>query len=45
MRDIGEDGWRGFVCVETANVGPHAVRLAPSARSAMTAQIEVMPLG
>ena len=26
MRDIGEDGWRGFVCVETANVGPHAVR-------------------
>ena len=26
MRDIGKDGWRGFVCVETANVGPHAVR-------------------
>ena len=45
MRDIGEDGWRGFVCVETANVGPHAVRLAPGARGAMTAQIEVMPLG
>src|SRR5262245_21644657 len=45
MRDIGEDGWRGFVCVETANVGPHAVRLAPGARDAMTAQIEVMPLG
>jgi glucose-6-phosphate 1-epimerase len=45
MRDIGEDGWRGFVCVETANVGPHAVRLGPGARGAMTAQIEVMPLG
>jgi len=43
MRDIGEDGWRGFVCVETANVGPHAVRLAPGAREAMTAQIEVLP--
>ena len=45
MRDIGEDGWRGFVCVETANVGPHAVRLAPGARGAMTAQIDVMALG
>lgn len=45
MRDIGEDGWRGFVCVETANVGPHAMRLAPGTSSAMTAQIEVMPLG
>src|SRR5262249_3389692 len=44
MRDIAEDGWRGFVCVETANVGPHAVRLAPRARSAMTAQIGVTRL-
>ena len=39
MRDIGEDGWRGFVCVETANVGPHAVRLAPRGRHAMAARI------
>jgi glucose-6-phosphate 1-epimerase len=45
MRDIGEDGWRGFVCVETANVRPHAVPLAPGARGAMSAEIEVMPLG
>jgi glucose-6-phosphate 1-epimerase len=44
MRDIGEDGWRGFVCVETANVGPHAVPLAPRARHAMTARIDVTPL-
>ena len=44
MRDIGEDGWRGFVCVETANVGPHAVRLAPRARHAMSALIDVTPL-
>jgi glucose-6-phosphate 1-epimerase len=41
MRDLGEDGWRGFVCVETANVGPHAVRLAPRARHAMSARIDV----
>ena len=39
MRDIGEDGWRGFVCVEAANVGPHAVRLAPRGRHAMAARI------
>ena len=44
MRDVGDDGWRGFVCVETANVGPHAVRLAPRARHAMGARIDVRPL-
>jgi glucose-6-phosphate 1-epimerase len=41
MRDVGEESWRRFVCVETANVGPHAVRLAPRARHAMSARIEV----
>ena len=44
MRDVGEDSWRGFVCVETANVGPHAVRLAPRTRHAMSARIDVTPL-
>jgi glucose-6-phosphate 1-epimerase len=38
--DIG-GAWRGFVCVETANCGPHAVRLAPGARHAMTARLDV----
>ena len=42
--DIGGDAWRRFVCVETANCGPHAVRLAPGARHAMTARIDVAPL-
>jgi glucose-6-phosphate 1-epimerase len=41
MRDVGEDGWRGFVCVEAANVGPHAVRLPPRTRHAMSARIDV----
>jgi glucose-6-phosphate 1-epimerase len=41
--DIG-DAWSRFVCVETANCAPHAVRLAPKARHAMTARIEVAPL-
>jgi glucose-6-phosphate 1-epimerase len=44
MRDIGEESWRQFVCVEAANVGPHAVRLAPRARHAMTARVDVTPL-
>jgi glucose-6-phosphate 1-epimerase len=44
MRDVGEDAWRGFVCVEAANVGPHAVRLAPRARHAMSARVDVTPL-
>ena len=42
MRDIGEDAWRRFVCVETANLKPHAVELAPRARHAMSARIDVM---
>jgi glucose-6-phosphate 1-epimerase len=36
--DIG-DAWNSFVCVETANCGPHAVRLAPRAAHVMTAVI------
>ena len=38
--DIG-DAWRRFVCVETANCGPHAVRLAPGTRHAMTMRLDV----
>ena len=44
MRDVGEDAWRGFVCVEAANVGPYAVRLAPRGRHAMAVRIDVTPL-
>jgi glucose-6-phosphate 1-epimerase len=40
VADIG-DAWRRFVCVETASCGPHAVHLAPRARHAMTARIDV----
>lgn len=38
MADLG-DAWRRFVCVETANCGPLAVRLAPGARHAMTSRV------
>ena len=43
VADIGGDAWRTFVCVETANCGPHAVRVAPRARHAMTARLDVTP--
>jgi glucose-6-phosphate 1-epimerase len=38
MADLG-DAWRHFVCVETANCGPLAVRLSPGARHTMTSRI------
>jgi glucose-6-phosphate 1-epimerase len=38
MADLG-DAWKRFVCVETANCGPLAVRLAPGARHTMTSRI------
>ncbi len=41
MADVGSDAWRDFVCVETANAGPHAVRLAAGARHATTARVSV----
>jgi len=44
VADIGDEAWRSFVCVETANCGPHAVHLAPRARHAMTARIDVAAL-
>lgn len=41
MADVGGDAWRNFVCVETANCGPHEVRLAAGARHATTARVAV----
>lgn len=41
MADFGDDEWRGMVCVETANVGYAAVRLAPVASHTMTAEVTV----
>ena len=40
VSDIG-DAWRRFVCVETANCGPHVVRLAPRAHHAMSMRLDV----
>jgi glucose-6-phosphate 1-epimerase len=42
MADLG-DAWNRFVCVETANCGPQAVRLAPGGRHTMTSRITASP--
>ena len=42
IADLGNDLWRHFVCVETANCGIHEVRLAPGGRHAMSARVSVV---
>jgi glucose-6-phosphate 1-epimerase len=41
MSDLGADEWRQFVCVETCNIGDHAVTLAPAQAHTMTALISL----
>jgi len=41
MSDLGADEWRKFVCVETCNVGDHALTLAPAQTHTMTALISL----
>jgi D-hexose-6-phosphate mutarotase len=43
MADFGDEEWRGMVCVETANVGAAAIRLAPGERHRMTVSLAVEP--
>jgi D-hexose-6-phosphate mutarotase len=43
LKDLGES-WPPYVCIETANVGPNSVALAPSHTHEMTARISVEPL-
>lgn len=41
MSDLGDDEWRLFVCVESANVGGDAVKLAPGKSHTLTATYSV----
>lgn len=41
MPDFGDEEWPGMICVETCNVGPAAVTVAPGQTHAMTARISV----
>lgn len=44
MPDYGDDEWPGMVCIETANVGEHAIRLGPGQTHTMIAEIRVESL-
>ncbi len=41
MSDLGRDEWKRFICLETSNVGPYAVRLDPDKHHVMAATIRV----
>jgi len=41
MSDLASDEWRQFVCVETCNIGDHAINLQPTQKHTMTALISV----
>ncbi len=43
LADFGDDEWQRMVCVETANVGDHAVTLAPGEGHVMSATLAVSP--
>ena len=36
LADLGDDDWRGLICVETANVLPRAITLTPGEQHVMT---------
>lgn len=44
LGDVEADGYRRFVCVETANAGPDAVSIAGGTTHRLTASIDVAPL-
>ncbi len=44
LHDLGADEWRKFVCIETSNVVPFAVQLAPGETHTMTAVVSSRPL-
>lgn len=43
MRDMGAGEWRQMVCVESANVGDHAVVLEPGRSHTLASSYEVLP--
>jgi glucose-6-phosphate 1-epimerase len=43
LPDLGDEEWRQFVCVESGNVGPGAVTIAPGARHSLTVRIQSEP--
>jgi glucose-6-phosphate 1-epimerase len=44
IADLPAQGWREFLCVETANAGADVVRLAPGAEHRLGQRLSVSPL-
>lgn len=44
MADFGDDEWPSMLCIEAANVSPHAIRLAPQSRHTTTTIISAETL-
>ena len=42
LKDLGEDQWRGMLCIEVSNVGEFAVDLGPGQQHTMTARTVVL---
>jgi D-hexose-6-phosphate mutarotase len=43
MADFGDNEWTGMLCIETANVGTHAIVLPPGASHTMTSSVSALP--
>jgi glucose-6-phosphate 1-epimerase len=43
LPDLDDDEWRGFVCVESGNVGRGAVTVAPGAGHRLSVRIQSEP--
>jgi len=44
LPDLADDEWSEFVCIETCNVGPFAVQLAPGQQHTMQSVVSVSRL-
>lgn len=44
LKDMEPEGWRGMLCVETANAGPDSVTIGPGETHTMRATISTEPL-
>jgi D-hexose-6-phosphate mutarotase len=44
MPDFGDDEWPQMICIETCNVGPDAVKVAPAETKIMSTYLRVEPL-
>jgi glucose-6-phosphate 1-epimerase len=44
LPDMSDDGWTSMICVETANVGEHAISLSPGRDHSISFSLRVGPL-